>query len=102
MKVAITQLKAKMADVLSIKGYDKEDIPFITSIYLGGELRGHTSHGLASFVAFAKNEPEAHEEPVVLKDTHALLALDVKGASGNVIGKRAADEAIKRAKTEGI
>jgi len=102
MKLPISELKAKMTDVLLKKVYDKSDVPFIISIYLGGELRGHTSHGLASFVAFAKNEPEAHEEPVVLKDTHALLALDAKGSSGNVIGKHVADEAIKRAKTEGI
>ena len=53
-------------------------------------------------VAFAQSEPEPHSEPIVLKDTHALLALDARGASGNVIGKHVADEAVKRAKTEGV
>lgn len=102
MKVSILELKATMTDVLLKKGYDQDDLPFLINMYLGGELRGHTSHGLASFVSFAQGESEAHEEPLVLKDTHALLALDAKGASGNVIGKRAADEAVKRAKAEGI
>lgn len=91
-----------MQTVLKAKGYAESDIPFVINMYLGGELRGHTSHGLASFVSFAQSESEMHEEPVVLKDTHALFALDAKGASGNVIGKRAADEAVKRAKTEGV
>lgn len=102
MKVSISDLNAKMTGVLAKKGYADDDIPFIINMYLGGELRGHTSHGLASFVSFAQSEAEAHEEPVVRKDTHALFALDAKGASGNVIGKRAADEAIKRAKAEGV
>ncbi len=102
MKVSIPELKAKMTDVLLKRGYDKNDISFVINMYLGGELRGHTSHGLASFVSFAQSEPEVHDEPVVLKDTHALFALDAKGASGNVIGKRAADEAVRRAKAEGV
>jgi len=102
MKVAISEITDKMQSALKAKGYSDADISFIINMYLGGELRGHTSHGLASFVAFAQSEPEAHEEPVVLKDTRALLALDAKGASGNVIGRRAADEAIKRAKSEGV
>lgn len=101
-KVAISEIIDKMHSVLKAKGHAEVDIPFIINMYLGGELRGHTSHGLASFVSFAQSEPEAHQEPVILKDTHALLALDAKGASGNVIGRRAADEAIKRAKAEGI
>ncbi len=102
MQVSIPELKAKMTSILTKKGYAKDDIPFIINVYLGGELRGHTSHGLTSFAAFVQGELEAHDEPVVLKDTHALLALDAKGASGNVIGKHAADEAIKRAKAEGV
>lgn len=102
MKVAISEITNKMRSVLKAKGYDRADVPFIINMYLGGEQRGHTSHGLASFVSFAQSDPEKYEEPVVLKDTHALLALDAKGASGNVIGKRAADAAVKRAKAEGV
>jgi LDH2 family malate/lactate/ureidoglycolate dehydrogenase len=71
VKVSISELKAKMTDVLVKKGYSKDDIPFVINMYLGGEQRGHTSHGLASFVSFAQSEPEEHEKPVVLKDTHA-------------------------------
>lgn len=101
-KIAISEITDKMRSVLKAKGYAEADIPFIINMYLGGELRGHTSHGLASFVSFAQRESEEYEDPVVSRDTHALLALDAKGASGNIIGKRAADEAIKRAKVEGV
>jgi L-2-hydroxycarboxylate dehydrogenase (NAD+) len=102
MKISISEVTNKMQSVLKAKGYAEADIPFIINMYLGGELRGHTSHGLASFASFVQSAPEAQEEPVVLKETHALFALDAKGASGNVIGKRVADEAVKRAKTEGV
>jgi len=91
-----------MTSVLSKKGYAKNDIPFIINMYLGGELRGHTSHGLASFAGFVNQDFSEAGEPEIVKETHSLFVIDAKSQSGNVIGKRAADEAIKRAKTEGV
>ncbi len=102
MKVSISELKAKMTNILKAKGYTDENIPFVINMYLGGELRGHTSHGLSSFAAFAQSDPTAQPEPVVLKDTHAMWVLDAKGANGNILGKRIADEALTRAKNEGV
>lgn len=102
MKVSVSELTDKLADILKTKGYDESDIPFIINMYLGGQQRGHTSHGLASFVSFAQSDQETPGEPIVLKSTHALYALDARGNSGNIIGKHAADEAIKRAMSEGV
>lgn len=102
MKISISELKARMTDVLSKKGYLKEDIPFIINMYLGGELRGHTSHGLASFAGFVKQDFSAAAEPEVIKETHSLFVIDAKSQSGNLVGRRAADEAVKRAKSEGV
>lgn len=102
MRVSIAEIRAKMADVLSRKGLPEDDIPFIINMYLGGELRGHTSHGLASFPGFARQDFSNATEPEVLKATHSLFLLDAKSQSGNIIGKRAADEAVTRARTEGI
>lgn len=102
MKVSISEIKAKMTDVLSKKGLPQDDILFIINMYLGGELRGHTSHGLASFAGFASQDFSEATEPEVLKATHSLFLVDAKSQSGNIVGKRAADEAVKRAKEEGI
>ena len=102
MKVAVTKLDAMMTEVLLRNGYDEADVPFIVSMYLGGELRGHTSHGLASFPGFAKQKIVSDKKPVILKDTHSLFMIDAMAQSGNVLGRRAADEAIKKAKNEGI
>ncbi len=102
MKVSVQDLKTKMTTVLQAKSYAESDIPFIINMYLGGELRGHTSHGLASFPGFIKEDSAKLDKPEVIKETHALFVIDAKSHSGNVVGRRAADEAIKRARQEGI
>jgi L-2-hydroxycarboxylate dehydrogenase (NAD+) len=102
MKVSLPELKAKMTDVLTEKGYAKDDVPFIINMYLGGEVIGHTTHGLASFPGFVNQDFSGLPEPEVIKATHALFMIDAKSNSGNVVARRAADEAIKRAKNEGV
>ena len=100
MKVSIADITAKMTDALKAKGYTDSDIPFLIEMYLGGELRGHTSHGLASFPGFVKEDYSGLEQPEVIKETHAFFMLDAKGNPGAIVGKRAADEAMQRAKQE--
>jgi L-2-hydroxycarboxylate dehydrogenase (NAD+) len=100
MRVAIADIREKMAELLRAKGYAEDDILFLIEMYLGGELRGHTSHGLASFPGFIKEDFSKLPEPEIVKETAAFFLLDAKGNSGNIVGKRAADEAIKRAKKE--
>lgn len=102
MQVPISELKAKMTDILSKRGYAKDDTPFIIDMYLGGEVIGHTTHGLASFPGFVNQDFSGLPEPEVIKDTRALFMIDAKSNSGNIVGRRAADEAIKRAKSEGV
>lgn len=100
MKVKLSDVNAKMQTVLKAKGYRDEDVPFIINMYLGGELRGHTSHGLASFPSFVAEDFSGLEEPEVLKSTASTFFIDAKANSGTLVGKRAADEAIARAKKE--
>lgn len=98
MKVKITDITEKMKSVLAAKGYDEADTDFLIEMYLGGELRGHTSHGLASFPGFVKQDFASLSEPVVVKETASVFIIDAKSNPGAIVGKRAADEAIKRAK----
>jgi L-2-hydroxycarboxylate dehydrogenase (NAD+) len=100
MNIPIADIKKKMTSVLVAKGYKQVDIPFLIDMYLGGELRGHTSHGLASFASFVHEDYSDCEEPVILKETTSLFIIDAKSNPGALIGKRAADEAIKRARRE--
>lgn len=102
MKVKVQDIREKMAAVLSAKGYSNDDVNFLIEMYLGGELRGHTSHGLASFGSFVSKDFSGLEKPEVLKKTHAMFMIDAKSNPGALVGKRAADEAIKIASKEGV
>lgn len=101
MQVTIDALKSIMHDLLTAKGYDDEETKFITNMYLGGELRGHVSHGLAKFPGFAKKEKSVVKLDII-KSTPACYYVDAKFGSGILIGKLAADEAIDRAKQQVI
>jgi len=100
MKVEIQTIRDKMQSVLESKGYAADDIDFLIDMYLGGELRGHTSHGLASFPGFATDDFSNLPEPEVIVETHSTFIIDAKSNSGAIVGKRAADEAMKRADNE--
>ena len=100
MKIAIKDLSEKMRKVLKAKGFKEDDIDFLVEMYLGGELRGHTSHGLASFPGFVKDDWSNLDEPEIIKETSSTFMIDAKSNPGAIVGKRAADEAIKRAKNE--
>jgi len=100
MKISITEVTTAMKRALEGKGYPEEDIPFLIEMYLGGELRGHTSHGLASFPGFIAQDFSSLPVPEVVKETSALFMIDAKSNSGTVVGKRAADEAVARAQKE--
>ncbi|QQS18111.1 Ldh family oxidoreductase [Candidatus Saccharibacteria bacterium] len=98
MKISISTLKEVMTNALRAKEYSDADIPFIIDMFLGGELRGHVSHGLASFSGFIAQDFSGLSAPEVLAETQAVFIIDAKSHSGNIVGKRAADEAITRAK----
>lgn len=102
MKVVLKDLTEKMRTVLLAKGFEKDNVDFLIEMYLGGELRGHTSHGLASFPGFVNDDWSDLPEPEVIKETNSLFMIDAKSNPGAVVGKRAADEAIKRAKKEAV
>lgn len=102
MQVSIAEVTTKMTDVLRQKGIAEGDIPFVIEIYLGGELMGHLTHGLASFPGFVRQDFSVLPEPEVIKNTHSLYMVDGKGNSGNIVAKHAADQAIKRARNEAV
>lgn len=102
MKVSVQQVHDKMHQVLTDKGYSEADKEFIIEMYLGGELRGHTSHGLANFTSFASKDFSTLAEPKVLKETEALYMVDAKSNSGVLVGRVAADQAILRAQQQTV
>lgn len=89
-----------MSAALASKDFAQEDIDFLIEMYLGGELRGHTSHGLASFPGFIKQDFSNLDKPEVIKETNSTVIIDAKSNPGAIVGKQAADKAIALAQKE--
>ncbi len=100
MKVKVSELRKLVTEKLEQKGYTESDIPFIIDMFLGGELRGHVSHGLASLPAFLKKDFAHMTKPGILLKTASSTYIDAQANSGNVIGRELADVAITHAKNE--
>ena len=100
MIVKVSEITNIMEKALRDKGYDDDNIPFIIDMYLSGELRGHTSHGLTSFKGFLEHDYSNLPKPEAIKATDACYFIDAKSNPGVLIGRKAADEAIKRAKKQ--
>lgn len=102
MKVSVKEIHDKMSQVLIAKGYSAEEAEFIIEMYLGGEMRGHTSHGLANFASFASKDHSKLSKPEIIKETESLYMVDAKSNPGVIVGKVAADEAIARAQKQTV
>ena len=89
-----------MFTALNNKGYSVDDANFIIDMYLGGELRGHSSHGLANFTNFLKKDFSSLSKPEVIYDTNSAYIVDAKSNSGNLVGKFSADQAMDKADNE--
>jgi len=101
MKVKVSTIRQKLTELLEKSGYDSADVAFVVNMFLGGELRGHTTHGLASFPSFLKRHTNVSLPKIeIIQSTAACFYADAKGASGNIIGRTLADEAVKRAKQQ--
>ncbi|MFN8015412.1 MAG: Ldh family oxidoreductase [Acidimicrobiia bacterium] len=101
MKLHISEVKETMLEILHGLNYEHKDAEFIVEVYLGGELRGHKTHGLAPFPGFVRHDFSKCEKPKVLLDTHALYFVEANKNSGIVLGKYASDIIMEKARTEG-
>lgn len=90
-----------MTNILRSKGYGEKDSNSIIDVYLGGELRGHKTHGLAPFPGFIRQDFSQYEPPKVVLDTQAMYLIEANGNPGICLGTKASDIAIKKAKQQG-
>ncbi|MCL2037389.1 Ldh family oxidoreductase [Candidatus Saccharibacteria bacterium] len=100
MKVKVSEITNLMEQVLRRAKYNDDQIPFIIDMYLGGEMRGHVTHGLANFGSFLKHDYSKLPKPEVIAATEACYFIDAKSNPGVLIGQSIADEAIKRARKQ--
>lgn len=102
MLIEISEIQKTMSKILTKQGYSTRDVELIIDVYLGGEIRGQQTHGLAPFPAFAKQDFSQCPEPEVILHTHSVFYINANGNPGITIARRAADAAIEIAQTEGV
>lgn len=96
-----------MIDALRASGVPKDDAAIIGDVLIESDKRGIDSHGIGRLkpiyidrIAIGIMNPVTHIE--VLKDDMACAVLDGHNGMGHVIGKRAMEMAIEKARTYGM
>jgi len=101
MKIQISELQNTMLELLTSRGFTDSESKQIIDVYLGGELRGHKTHGLAPFPGFLRQDFSNLESPKVLLDTASTYFIEANGNCGITLGHRSAEIVIEKAKTQG-
>ena len=85
MEIEINEVEETLYKILTKLDYSKDDINLIIDVYLGGELRGQETHGLAPFPSFVKQDFSQLEEPQVILHSHSLYYIDANIGSGQAV-----------------
>jgi len=99
--IELAVIRNTILSLLEAKGFNRHDADSIVEVYLGGELRGHKTHGLAPFPGFLRQDFSACKLPEVILDTPAMYFVEANENCGITLGRSAADIAIAKAKTGG-
>ncbi len=102
MKLKISGIRGTLEGILVKKGILTADARTIADEYLEGELQGKVSHGLMAFPSLVQKLGGKMTKPKILKKSHSIIFIDAKGNLGAVVGRQAAEAAIKMAKKEGV
>lgn len=96
-----------MTDVLMASGVPEDDAQIITDVLIESDKRGIDSHGIGRLkpiyidrIAIGIMNPVTNIE--VLKDDMATAVLDGHNGMGQVVGKKAMEMAIEKARTYGM
>ena len=100
------QLEAKATRIFTAMGAPAGDAARIATLLVRANLRGHDSHGVIRIPQYwesvNKKEVDPRSPVTVTAETPALVRLDGGGGFGQVVGRRAMEMAIAKAKAGGL
>ncbi len=106
MNYSYEQLKKFCDDAFEKFGFKKEDAGIITDVLLLADLYGIDSHGTQRLVRYhkdiAKGLIRVEAEPEVVFETPVSAVIDAHDGMGQVVGHKAMQMAIEKAKKSGI
>lgn len=100
------QLDGACRLILSAAGVPPDDAGDVAQHLVSAELRGHSSHGVSRLETYVRRLDaqliRATAKPSIVCERSAAVLLDGNSGLGHVVGKRAMEAAIERARTNGI
>ncbi|HMB85598.1 MAG TPA: Ldh family oxidoreductase, partial [Methylomirabilota bacterium] len=100
------RLEAKATRIFTAMGAPDGDAAWIAALLVRANLRGHDSHGVIRIPQYWESVKRKEVDPrspvTVTAETPALVRLDGGGGFGQVVGRRAMEMAIAKAKTGGL
>ena len=106
MKLTPENEKKLIIDILMKYGVDEKDAETTANIYVEADLKGFTSHGIGRFpqtvVGLELGNIKPNPNIKVIKESPATATVDGDMGLGYVIGEKAMNIAIEKAKTVGI
>ena len=102
MKIKIEELKSKMEKICKDHGLNNKDTDLVVSEYLDAELRGRISHGIFAFQRITDKINLRQGDPQIVEQGESFALIDGKGNLGQILGAKAIDIAVEKAKKTGI
>lgn len=103
--ITIEELKSLCHQLLTKNGFREQDTEMIIDHLVENQCSGKASHGMVRVPEIIEAIREfglSIEDPEIVHDQGNIVVMDSKGQIGVVVGKLAADEAVKRAKEHGL
>ncbi|AEF96266.1 L-sulfolactate dehydrogenase [Methanotorris igneus] len=95
-----------IVDILTKYGVSEEDAKITADVFVDADLKGFTSHGIGRFPQYVEGLECGNINPnpniKVVKETPATATIDGDFGLGQVVGKKAMELAIEKAKNVGI
>ncbi len=101
MRVAIENIRALMAGACRAAAVPEDKIEVVVEHYLGGELRGKSSHGVAKFCFEARYFAHREDAPRVVREHGALAVVDARREIGPVSADYAVEVALRKVREYG-
>ena len=99
-------LEARATRIFAAMGAPAGDAAWIAALLVRANLRGHDSHGVIRIPQYWESVKKKQVDPTspvtVTAETPALVRLDGGGGFGQVVGRRAMEMAVAKARAGGI
>lgn len=104
--VSCKEYKSLVKNIFQAFGFSKKESEQITDVLLWADLFGVESHGISRILKYfnllKEGVVDVKAVPEKIFETKISSVYDAKSAMGQIIAKKAMDEAIKKAKANGI